>query len=87
MIWAQTKQCWAQLSENIMFCLICLLLVWISDKNFLQKTEQKRLVFGQMPETKPSGTGPEVERPRTELVQISDVDCISLVFRGKFFRL
>ena len=35
-----------------------------------------RLEYGRCPNTEPSGTGTKYERPRTEFVRISDVDCI-----------
>ena len=45
------------------------------DRNLCPKTELFCLVFGRCSNTEPSENGTEVNRPRTELIQILDVDC------------
>ena len=47
--------------------------VWISDIQKPLKSEKN--CSDSVRNTEPSGTGPKVEYPRTELVRILDVDC------------
>ena len=55
----------------------------ISDVQKRPKIELFCLDFGQCLNTEPSGTGPKVERPRTECVRILDVDC-NFIFESLF---
>ena len=49
--------------------------VWISNVKKRPKLEQFSSDFGRHSNTEPIENETEVERPRTKLVQISDVDC------------
>ena len=49
-------------------------MVRISDSQKHPKCERNRLDFRHCPNTKPSGIGPKVNRPKSDRVWISDVD-------------
>ena len=51
-------------------------MVQISDiQKHPKSSEQNCLDFGQCLNTKPSGTGPKSDRPKSKRVRILDVDC------------
>ena len=94
MFWAQTEEFWAHSYKNQTFYVqdlnyvrnpiilvpLGLMNVLILDIQNRPETELLCLDFGHMPKTKPSENGTEVNRLRTELVRISDVDCTTTFY-------
>ena len=63
------------------FCLICPI---TSTSDFGRKnlSEIRTKSFGQIPKTELSGTGPKVNRPRTEVARIMDADCTIVILNA-----
>ena len=58
-------------------------LVRLSDTNFYPKSEQNRSDFGRRLNSELSGTRSKVDRPKSEGVWISDVNCNSIFCNAK----
>ena len=66
------------MSEIRTFYPICPITSWDFRHSKSPKSEQNSSDFGHCLNTQPSGTGPKVDHPKSELVRISDIQCMNI---------